>query len=104
MFVIKVRVNWSVKGLHLNKRSSHWQNSLSDFDIVLHSVTASLLEIPRALLLPAAVLELGPAYSISAIQRPESKACGWVCATQPYQEHLTGQAPSWWCPQNRSGR
>lgn len=92
MFFIKVRVNWSVKGRHLNKCSNHLQNSLSVFDITLHSITTSFLEIPRALLLPAVVFEFGGGYSIPAIKKSCSKDLflGLCSITVPETSHKSG--------------
>lgn len=70
MFFIKVRVNWSMKGLHSNQCSHHLQNCLGVFDIMLRSVTTLLLEIPSVLLLPAIVFEVGGGYSIPATKKP----------------------------------
>lgn len=69
MFFVKVKVNWSMKGVHLNKCSNHLQNCLSVFDIMPHPVTTNFLEIPSALL-SAVVFESGGGCSIPGIKKP----------------------------------
>ena len=69
IFFMKVRVNWSMKGLPSNKCTNHLQNCLIGFDIMLYSLATLFLEISSALLLAAIVFEFGGGYSILDIKK-----------------------------------
>lgn len=69
MFFIKVKVNWSMKGVHVNECSNNLQNCLRVFDIMLHSITTCCLEIPSVLLL-AVIFEVGGGCRIPGIKKP----------------------------------